>query len=83
MNMYSQSELKGKVEIINTLDRYVIVCIAWVFGVNSKNFFEIILNIGKKFETIRVVNDQFATPIFIWDLAVLLVNTAEISKYGY
>lgn len=46
-------------------------------GKNGKSFNKIMLNIEKKFSTIRVVNDQTDIPIYILDLSVLLVNMAE------
>lgn len=54
-----------------------------MFGVNGKNFIKTMLTIGKKFETIRVVNDQIGIPTYTLDLSVLLVDMVETEKYGY
>lgn len=83
MNVYGQTKLEGELAVANTLDKYFIVRIAWVFGVNGKNFIKTMLTIGKKFETIRVVNDQIGTPTYTLDLSVLLVDMVETEKYGY
>lgn len=82
-NVYGQTKLEGELAVANTVDKYFIVRIAWVFGKNGKNFIKIMLNIGKTRDTVRVVNDQIGTPTYTYDLARLLVDMAETDKYGY
>ena len=82
-NVYGQSKLDGEFAVANTLDKYFIVRIAWVFGLNGKNFIKTMLNVGKKYPEVRVVNDQIGTPTYTYDLARLLVDMAETDKYGY
>lgn len=69
--------------VSSILDKYFIVRIAWVFGVNGKNFIKTMLHLGKTHDTIRVVNDQIGTPTYTFDLARLLVDMAETDQYGY
>ena len=83
LNVYGQTKLEGELAVANTLDKYFIVRIAWVFGKNGKNFIKTMLNIGKKFDTLRVVNDQIGTPTYTLDLSRLLVDMIETDKYGY
>ena len=66
-----------------TLDKYFIVRIAWVFGLNGKNFIKTMLSVGKKYDTVRVVCDQIGTPTYTLDLSRLLVDMIETDKYGY
>jgi dTDP-4-dehydrorhamnose reductase len=82
-NVYGQTKLDGELAVSNTLDKYFIVRIAWVFGKNGKNFIKTMLNVGKKYEEVRVVSDQIGTPTYTFDLARLLVDMAESEKYGY
>ena len=82
-NVYGQSKLDGELAVSNTLEKYFIVRIAWVFGVNGNNFIKTMLNVGKKYPEVRVVNDQIGTPTYTFDLARLLVDMAESDKYGY
>ena len=82
-NVYGQTKLDGELAVANTLEKYFIVRIAWVFGVNGKNFIKTMLNVGKKYPEVRVVNDQIGTPTYTFDLARLLVDMAESEKYGY
>ena len=83
LNVYGQTKLEGKLAVANTLDKYYIVRIAWVFGLNGKNFIKTMLKVGKTHDTVRVVNDQIGTPTYTLDLARLLVDMAETDKYGY
>ena len=82
-NVYGQSKLDGEFAVSNTLEKYFIVRIAWVFGKNGKNFIKTMLNVGKKYPKVRVVSDQIGTPTYTFDLARLLVDMAETEKYGY
>jgi len=83
LNVYGQTKLEGELAVSQTLDKYFIVRIAWVFGKNGKNFIKTMLNVGKKYDTVRVVNDQIGTPTYTFDLARLLVDMIETDKYGY
>ncbi len=83
LNVYGQTKLDGELAVVETIDKYFIVRIAWVFGVNGNNFIKTMLNIGKKYEQITVVNDQIGTPTYTYDLARLLVDMIETEKYGY
>lgn len=83
LNVYGQSKLEGELAVSRTLDKYFIVRIAWVFGLNGKNFIKTMLNVGKLHDTVRVVNDQIGTPTYTYDLARLLVDMNETEKYGY
>ena len=83
LNVYGDSKLKGELAVAGALEKYFIVRIAWVFGKNGNNFIKTMLNVGKKFDTLRVVNDQIGTPTYTFDLARLLVDMVETDKYGY
>ncbi|SCW77327.1 dTDP-4-dehydrorhamnose reductase [Lachnospiraceae bacterium C10] len=83
LNVYGQSKLDGELSVANTLEKYFIVRIAWVFGLNGKNFIKTMINVGKTHDTVRVVNDQIGTPTYTHDLARLLVDMIETDKYGY
>ena len=83
LNVYGQSKLDGELAVADTLEKYFIVRIAWVFGLNGKNFIKTMINVGKTHDTVRVVNDQIGTPTYTLDLARLLVDMIETEKYGY
>ena len=83
LNVYGQTKLLGEQAVANTLEKYFIVRIAWVFGQNGKNFIKTMLTVGKNHDKLTVVDDQIGTPTYTFDLARLLVDMAESEKYGY
>lgn len=83
LNVYGQSKLDGEFAVSSLLEKYFIVRIAWVFGLNGKNFIKTMINVGKSHDSVRVVNDQIGTPTYTLDLARLLVDMVETEKYGY
>ena len=78
LNVYGQTKLEGELAVAGTLDKYFIVRIAWVFGVNGKNFIKTMLNVGKTHDTVTVVNDQIGTPTYTYDLARVLHSQQSI-----
>ena len=82
LNVYGQTKLEGELAVRRALEKFFIVRIAWVFGLNGKNFIKTMLNVGKKYDTVRVVNDQIGTPTYTLDLARLLVDMLETDRYG-
>ena len=83
LNIYGQTKLDGELAVANTLEKFFIIRIAWAFDLNGKNFIKTMLNVGKKYDTLRVVNDQIGTPTYTLDLSRLLVDMIETEKYGY
>ena len=81
--VYGQTKLDGELSVSGLLNKYFIVRIAWVFGVNGKNFIKTMLSLSEKYDTVRVVKDQIGTPTYTYDLARLLVDMIETEKYGY
>jgi len=82
LNVYGQTKYEGELAVQNTLDKYFIVRIAWVFGLNGKNFVKTMLNLGKTRDHLTVVNDQYGSPTYTYDLARLLVDMILTDKYG-
>ena len=83
LNVYGQSKLDGELAVSSTLEKFFIVRIAWVFGLNGKNFIRTMINAGRTHSEVRVVNDQVGTPTYTFDLARLLVDMIATEKYGY
>ena len=82
LNVYGQTKYEGEQAVQKYLDKYYIVRIAWVFGLNGKNFIKTMLNLGKTHDTLTVVDDQIGTPTYTYDLARLLVDMLEKQEYG-
>lgn len=83
LSVYGRTKLEGELAVADALSRFFIVRIAWVFGLNGNNFIKTMLNVGKKYPQLRVVQDQIGTPTYTHDLARLLVDMIQTDKYGY
>lgn len=81
-SVYGRTKYEGELAVQELLDKYFIVRIAWVFGINGKNFVKTMLNLSETHDTIRVVSDQFGSPTYTYDLARLLVDMVLTDKYG-
>lgn len=81
LNVYGQTKYEGELAVRNNVEKFFIVRIAWVFG-KGKNFIKTMLNLGKTHDHLTVVNDQYGTPTYTYDLARLLVDMIETDKYG-
>jgi len=82
LSVYGRTKCEGEMAVEKYVEKYYIVRIAWVFGINGKNFVKTMLNLGKTKDEINVVNDQFGSPTYTYDLAGLLVDMVETEKYG-
>lgn len=82
LNVYGLTKFEGEQEIKSRMDKYFIVRISWVFGVNGNNFIKTMLRLGRENGAVRVVDDQIGSPTYTYDLAVLLVDMIETEKYG-
>lgn len=82
LNVYGESKYQGELAVEKYLEKYFIVRIAWVFGVNGKNFIKTMLRLSENQNEINVVNDQVGSPTYTYDLAVLLADMVETERYG-
>ena len=83
LNVYGQSKYEGELAVTDHVKKFFIVRIAWVFGVNGKNFIKTMLRLGKERGAVSVVSDQIGSPTYTYDLAVLLVDMIGTEKYGF
>ena len=81
-SVYGRTKYEGELAVREILDKYFIVRIAWAFGVNGKNFVKTMLNLSQRNQAIKVVNDQFGSPTYTYDLAKLLADMVVTEKYG-
>lgn len=82
LNVYGLTKYEGEQEIKSRINKFFIVRISWVFGVNGNNFIKTMLRLGRENGAVRVVDDQIGSPTYTYDLAVLLVDMIETEKYG-
>ncbi len=82
LNYYGYTKELGEREVRSILDRHFIVRTSWIFGPGKGNFVTTMLNLAKKGNEIRVVNDQTGSPTYTIDLARMLCDMALTDKYG-
>lgn len=82
LGQYGITKLDGEKAVTDTLDKYFIVRISWVFGINGSNFIKTMLKVGRENDEVRVVYDQIGSPTYTADLAVLLCDMLVTEKYG-
>ena len=83
LNVYGESKYYGEVAVTDHVKKFYVVRIAWVFGINGKNFIKTMLRLGKERDELTVVDDQFGSPTYTYDLSRLLVDMMETDKYGF
>lgn len=81
-SVYGQTKYEGELAVQRLLEKYFIVRIAWAFGINGKNFVKTMLRLAETRDSVTVVNDQFGSPTYTYDLARLLVDMVQTEKYG-
>ena len=81
-NQYGLTKYQGELEVQKYLDKYFIVRVSWVFGINGNNFIKTMLRLGKEREEINVIDDQVGSPTYTSDLAKLIVDMIQTEKYG-
>jgi len=81
-SVYGNTKLGGEMAVRETLEKYFIVRISWVFGENGVNFVKTMLRLGSERDSINVIGDQIGSPTYTVDLAPLLCDMAVSEKYG-
>lgn len=79
---YGLTKLEGEMAVRELLDRYFIVRISWVFGINGKNFIKTMLRLSETKSEVSVVCDQIGSPTYTADLAPLLCDMIVTDRYG-
>ncbi|MDQ0221225.1 dTDP-4-dehydrorhamnose reductase [Peribacillus cavernae] len=79
---YGVTKLEGEQVVQSVLDKWFIVRISWVFGINGNNFIKTMLRLSETRDELNVVGDQFGSPTYTFDLAQLLIDMIETESYG-
>lgn len=81
-SVYGRTKLEGEEAVRETLEKYFILRISWVFGINGNNFIRTMLRLSNDHDTLRVVCDQIGSPTYAHDLAPLICDMLATEKYG-
>ena len=82
LNVYGRTKYEGELAVQKYLDKYFIIRISWVVGINGNNFIKTMIRLGKEKESINVVADQIGSPTYTYDLAQLVRSMVNSEKYG-
>lgn len=82
LNVYGQTKYEGELAVQELIQKYFILRISWVFGVNGNNFIKTMLRLGKERGAVGVVSDQIGSPTYTYDLAKLVIDMIQTDKYG-
>ncbi len=83
LSVYGVTKSKGEDFLTSILDKYRIIRISWVFGINGNNFIKTMLKLAKSGKKeLNIVNDQIGSPTYTHDLAKLMCDMIETEKYG-
>ena len=82
LGQYGMTKLEGELAVTDTLEKYFIIRISWVFGINGNNFIKTMLRVGKEHDVVSVVDDQIGSPTYTVDLAKLVCDMLVTEKYG-
>ena len=82
MTVYGKSKLAGENAVRETLERHFIVRTSWLYGHHGGNFVDTMLRLADSGKPIRVVDDQFGSPTYCYDLAKLLLELVQSEAYG-
>ena len=82
LNVYGQTKYEGELNVQELIEKYFILRISWVFGVNGNNFIKTMLRVGPQCGEVGVVADQIGSPTYTYDLAKLVIDMIQTDKYG-
>lgn len=82
LNVYGQTKYEGELAVQELVEKYFILRISWVFGVNGNNFIKTMLRVGPQRGEVGVVADQIGSPTYTYDLAKLVIDMIQTDKYG-
>ncbi len=81
-NTYGITKYQGEEEVRKILNKYFIIRISWVFGINGNNFINTMMKLGESRNELNIVADQIGSPTFTYDAASLICDMIATDKYG-
>ena len=82
LSIYGKTKSQGEDFVISNTDKYFIIRISWVFGINGNNYIKTMLKLSKIKDELNIVCDQIGSPTYTLDLANLMADMMESDKYG-
>ena len=84
ISVYGKSKLKGEEKIVNTLSKYFIFRLAWLYGLHGTPFVYTMLRLLNEKREINVVKDQWGSPTYTKDVAdfIIRIISNDSNKYS-
>ncbi len=82
LSIYGKTKSQGEDFVISKTNKYFILRISWVFGINGNNYIKTMLKLSKIKDELNIVCDQVGSPTYTYDLANLMADMMETDKYG-
>ncbi|MCP3926859.1 MAG: dTDP-4-dehydrorhamnose reductase [Desulfobacterales bacterium] len=77
INQYGSSKEKGESHIRNNLKKHIIIRTSWLYSTYGNNFVKSMITLGRDRETLSIVNDQYGSPTYAFDLATVIVEICD------
>lgn len=74
INQYGLSKYRGELACLKNDSQSIIIRTSWLYSSNKKNFVKAMIELMKKNKQINVVNDQFGSPTYAYDLANSIIK---------
>lgn len=82
LSIYGKTKSQGEDFVISETNKYFIIRISWVFGINGNNYIKTMLKLSKIKDELNIVCDQIGSPTYTYDLANLMADMMETDKFG-
>lgn len=82
IGQYGLTKYEGEQVMQSILEKWYIIRISWVFGINGTNFIKTMLRLAGSRSELNVVSDQYGSPTYTADLAKLIVDMVQTDRYG-
>jgi len=74
VNEYGSSKLKGEIACLKNDSNSIVIRTSWLYSSFGKNFVKTMIDLMKKKDSVKVVNDQIGSPTYAYDLAKVIIE---------
>ena len=74
INQYGNSKLKGEIACLKNDSSSIVIRTSWLYSSFGKNFVKTMIDLMKKNNSVKVVNDQIGSPTYAYDLAKVIIE---------
>jgi dTDP-4-dehydrorhamnose reductase len=82
LGKYGESKLLGEMYVRDLMKRFFLIRLSWVFGMGEFSFPLKVLQWASKKESLRVVDDQVASPSYTKHLSMAIFDLIRTEAFG-